>query len=318
MVCGPTATGKTRLAISLAKKFDGEVISADSRQVYKGMDIGTGKDVPKNSKTQKLKKSKYEYYEINGAKIWGYDLAEPRMGFSVGEYIKIAREVIGDIWERNKPAILVGGAGLYIKAVVDGIPTVEIPPNVKLRKSLSEKTIEELYEMLANSDPVKAASLNFSDKSNPRRLIRALEVALFEPRNSVSMNRFIETSLDVLFIGLTLPLKDLLVRIENRIEDRVKNGVEQEIKDLLSKGVTWKMQSMTSLGYREWRKFFEGSGNKNELIADWIREEKKYAKRQITWFKKDKRINWFDITGGNWQENVEKLVGKWYIVKVKG
>src|SRR3989344_1522932 len=149
VICGPTATGKTKLGIFLAQKFNGEIISADSRQVYKFMDIGTGK----------------EWDE--GVKIWGYDLVDPKKNFSVFEYLKFVRKALDDIWKRGKLPILVGGTGLYIKAVVEGIDTLNIPKNEDLRKSLEEKNVSELYEKLATLDSSKAASLNISDKNNP-------------------------------------------------------------------------------------------------------------------------------------------------------
>ena len=173
IVCGSTATGKTSLALTIAKKFDGELISCDSRQVYKRMDIGTGKGLPANSRP-----NREGCYEIGGVKIWGYDIADPKKGFSVAQYIKFARTKIGNIWAEGKLPFLVGGTGLYIKGVVDGIATAEVRPNIKLRKSLIEKRPEELFEILAQLDAAKAGSLNTSDRKNPRRLIRAIEVAL--------------------------------------------------------------------------------------------------------------------------------------------
>ena len=138
VICGPTSTGKTTLAVDLAKKFNGELISADSRQVYKGMDIGTGKDLPKGAKIKLPWFQKYGYYELNGVKIWGYDLAAPRHEFNVAQYIKFAERLISDISKRGKTPILVGGTGLYIKAVIDGISTASIPKNNLLRKNLEK------------------------------------------------------------------------------------------------------------------------------------------------------------------------------------
>jgi len=173
VICGPTATGKTNLAISLAKKNNGDVISADSRQVYRGLDIGTGKDLPKKAKIKFLSGQKYGYYEVGGVKIWGYDFADPRHSFNVSQYLKFTKKIIADIVKRGNLPILVGGTGLYIKGVIDGIPTAEVPKSNRLRKNLEGKTPEELYEMLAQIDSIKAAEMNSSDKKNPRRLMRA-------------------------------------------------------------------------------------------------------------------------------------------------
>ena len=333
VICGPTATGKTGLALQLGKKFEasgpegygpvGEIISADSRQVYKYMNIGTGKDLPHNSKFIIHNSKLGGYYKVGGVKIWGYDVVEPTDEFSVARYIKIAGKIIKDIWERDKLPILAGGTGLYIKGVVDGIPTAVVPKNIALRESLGKRGVKELFEILAEIDAVKAASLNISDKKNPRRLVRAIEIA--GSKLKVHNSKF---RADVLFVGLTAPKEVLYRNIEKRVEERLRKGIEEEIIKLLTAGVTWESQAMDSLGYRQWtpyssyllprstssRRRSESTGQdvREKVIEEWKRAERQYAKRQITWFKKDKRINWFDIGAFNWQKSVEKLVRKWY------
>ena len=142
VVCGPTSSGKTNLALHLAKLFDGELISADSRQVYSKMDIGTGKDLPPSSRLYFSSKSSLpSYYLINGCKIWGLDLVSPNEEFNVSRYLKITNRVIKNLWQRRKLPILVGGTGLYIKAVIDGIPTSSVPKDSKLRKKLLENLL---------------------------------------------------------------------------------------------------------------------------------------------------------------------------------
>ncbi len=296
VICGPTAAGKTLLALKLAKKFNGEPVSADSRQVYKMMDIGTGKE--------------WGY----GVKIWGYDLTDPKKEFSVAHYLKFANNIIEDIQRRGKLPILVGGTGLYIRGVIDGIPTVDVPRNKKLRERLSEKTPEDLYEMLSQIDAIRAGSLNSSDKRNPRRLVRAVEVAAWMIDNSKKRPRDSESHRDrsVLFLGLYASKDFLDKKIEERVDERVKKGVKMEIEKLLEIGVDWDDQSMMSLGYRQWRGYFEGVIDEDKVIEEWKKEEKRYARRQITWFKKDKRIRWFDITEKKLINNVEILVKKWY------
>ena len=307
IVCGPTATGKTALAISLAKRLGGEIISADSRQVYRRMDIGTGKDLPPNAKKTG------GYYLINGVRVWGYDLVDPKENFSVANYVRFARKTVNGIGRRMKLPILVGGTGLYIQGVVDGIPTAFVPKNEDLRKNLIGKTLEELFEILAQQDPIKAASLNASDKENPRRLIRAVEIAQWKLKTGGGFSQTPTlTNYSTLFIGLTAPKEYLSKKIDMRVEARVDVGVEKEIKKLLSAGTSWDDQAMSSLGYRQWRDFFEGTKDKNETISAWKKEEKKYAKRQITWFKRDRRIKWFDISKPDWTDSVEKLAKIWY------
>ncbi len=305
VVCGPTATGKTSLAISLAQKFKGELVSADSKQVYQGLDIGTGKDIPPDFR-------KRGYYKYKGIKIWGYDLIGPKDEFSVSQFVSFARAKIGQIHKKGKLPILVGGTGLYIRAIVDGISTVEIPKKEALRKNLAEKAKDELFEMLAQLDPIKAGSLNASDRENPRRLIRAIEIATWKLEFGRQNHKKAKTYKDVLFIGLKAPKELLFEKIEERVRARLRAGLIKEISSLLLKGVDWNDQSMSSLGYRQFRGYFEGSQKKEEAIADWKKEERNYAKRQITWFKKDLRINWFDTTSPGWQKKVEKLVNKWY------
>lgn len=312
VICGPTATGKTALAIKLAKKFNGEIVSADSRQVYKGLDIGTGKDLPKGAKLQYLWIKKFGYYEMEGVKIWGYDLADPRHSFSVSQYIKFADRVISDIKKRGKLPILVGGTGLYIKGVIEGIPTAEVPKNNRLRKSLENKTVDELFEMLAKIDPLRAGGMNASDKKNPRRLARAIEVATWKVTYGEKEMEDVKTDYDVLEIGLNADSKYIERKIDQRVTERFREKLKNEIASLLKNHVGWKMQSMTSMGYRQWRDFFEGRISEVEAIDIWKNEENKYVRRQLVWFKKDKKINWFDIESEDYPENVEKMVEKWH------
>jgi len=296
VICGPTATGKTSLGILLAKKFNGEIVSADSRQVYKNMDIGTGKEWGDN------------------VKIWGYDLVSPKDEFSVSKYLRFAQKAILDIEKRGKLPILVGGTGLYIRGVVDGIPTVDVPRNIKLRKNFENLNSDQLYEHLSQIDSFKAGAMNSSDKKNPRRLIRAIEVATWMIDNSkkdLPQNR---KMFDTFFIGLTAPTEFLEKRINKRVADRIDKGFEDEIKKLIDSGVDWNDQSMMSLGYRQWRDFAEGAVDRQSALDEWKKEERKYAKRQMVWWRRDARINWFDISRGQYQEKVEKLVKKWYTV----
>ncbi len=312
VICGPTATGKTNLAISLAKKNNGEIVSADSRQVYKGLNIGTGKDLPKGAKMKYLWIKKFGYFEIKGVKIWGYDLADPRHSFSISQYLKFAERIIADIIKRGKIPIIVGGTGFYIKGIIDGIPTAEVPKNNRLRKSFEEKSVDELYESLAKIDSIRAAEMNSSDKRNPRRLIRAIEIATWKVTFGNTENPIIRPNYNVLQIGLKADEKFIENKIEKRVTERFKEKLKNEIAGLLKKHVDWSTQSMSSMGYGEWKDFFEGRKSEVEVIRNWEKEEKKYVKRQMIWFKKDKRINWFDVANRDYPENVEEMVKKWH------
>jgi len=312
VICGPTATGKTKLAIRLAKKFNGEILSADSRQVFKGVDIGSGKDLPKNAKLYKVKPS-LGYYKINNVKVWGYDLIEPTKEFSVAHYSKIVRPLLKNILKSRNLPILVGGTGFYIKAIIDGIETSDIPKNVNLRNSLENKAKDDLFEQLAQLDPTKAASLNISDKMNPRRLIRAIEIAEWELRTGVKRQKIkpLVSQRNLLVLGLDGEIGKLLILIKKRVLIRIDKGFEKEVKRLM-KRVSITSQAMTSLGYKEWTDYLSERYTKSEAIASWVRAEEKYAKQQLSWFKKDRRINWFNIFDKDYLMNIEKLVKEWH------
>lgn len=308
VICGPTSTGKTSLALNISNKFDGEIISADSRQVYKGMDIGTGKDISRDSKI-----NSEGFYTIDGVKVWGYDLVDPKKEFSVSHFMDFAHKIIDKVSSRGKLPILVGGTGLYIKAVIDGIETAGVPKNNNLRKSLESKTASELYETLSQMDSIKSGSLNASDRHNPRRLIRAIEVAQYHlTKKNLPTHHSIGDEFEILFVGLTAPKSFLNKKIEKRVKDRVVAGIKDEITKLLDSGVNWEDQSMMAIGYRGWRDYFDGDVPEEQIVNEWALDEIKYAKRQMVWFKKDPRIVWFDISKQNYVESVENLVKKWY------
>lgn len=292
IVCGPTGAGKTSVAVTLAKKFDGELISADSRQVYRGMDIGTGKDTK----------------SLHGVPIWMYDVVNPDELFSVSQYQKQVRLYIEDIQKRGKLPIVVGGTGLYIQSLVETIPTSQIKPNSKLRKKLGKLSVEELQTIVKQEFPDVWKKLNSSDQKNPHRLIRKIElcrtgVALVKPSLLVQ---------DVCWVGLTAPFPYLYSRIDKRVEQRVKQGAVDEVRSLKEKGYGWELASMSALGYREWKEYFEKTATKEEVIRKWKYDEHGYARRQMTWFKRNKTIHWFDVTHDGFEEKIESLVNPWY------
>lgn len=296
VICGPTATGKTGLAVKLAKKFKGELISADSRQVYRGMDIGTGKDHPK------------------GMKIHLVDVVKPNQEFSVSQYYHLTWQAIREIWKKGKLPILVGGTGFYIKAVVDGLATKDIPPNSKIRQGMKGWSAKQLYQYLESLDSLKAASLNQSDRNNPRRLIRAIEIADWRKENPGWQPKKHKKP-PVLVIGLKAKYKELYQRIDKRVLQRVKMGAEKEVRDLIKRGYSWNLPAMSSMGYIQWRSYLERETTRDEVIKRWQFAEHAYARRQMTWFRKDKKILWFDISQKRWQDRVVKLVEKWLAEK---
>lgn len=326
VICGPTATGKTDLAIHLIKSLSlgkkgnvGEIISVDSRQVYRQMDIGTGKDLPVRAKfifpDDSLKKKGIGCYVVEGVRIWGYDLVSPDKDFSVGDYLRKAIPIVKSILRRKKIPVLVGGSGLYLKALVDGIQTAFIPRDNNLREFLSSFSTEELFEKLAQLDSQKAASLNLSDRKNPRRLIRAIEIAQWQMKNfgkNLSPKLPWSKETQFLFIGLFAPLSFLKQKIKKRVYKRIVMDFEEEVKTLIKAGISWSFHSMDTLGYKNIKRYIDGEIKKSQMIKSWINDEFSYAKRQMTWFKKDKRIIWFDSSLANYKKEVEKFVKDWY------
>jgi tRNA dimethylallyltransferase len=275
IVCGPTSSGKTALALELAKKWNGELVSADSRQVYRGMDIGTGKDVIGKSKvkSQKLKlqikNQKYELipYDMDGIPLWLVDVVDPDEEFSVAHYQHIAHKVIEDIQKRGKLPIVVGGTGQYVQSLLSPIETSHIPPNKKLRKQLEKLSLEDLQNQLVDRYHRMWETMNQSDRQNPRRLIRKIEIAKYlscHPGYHLSIPGIKEVPIpgiktqkyDILLLGLSAPYPVLYKGIDARVDKRVKQGVREEITSLLKKGYTWEMPSMNTFGYKEWKEYF--------------------------------------------------------------
>lgn len=294
IICGPTATGKTKLALALAKKFNGELVSADSRQVYKGLDILTGKDLP-----------------VDDIPLWLYDVALPSEPFSVAQYQRLARAVIDDIHRRGKLPILVGGTGLYIRAVVQPIDTASVPQNLSLRKKLHKAAVPQLQKTLMLLDPEKWDQMNHSDSRNPRRLVRAIEVATWNKSHKRAEAQR-APSYGALWIALTGSRELLKENIENRVRARFSQGVMDEVEKLGDTAGDRSLPAATSLGLVFVRRHIAGEISLEKTIKQWTAQEYDYAKRQLTWFRKEKDISWFDISNADFQKQVEALVGKWY------
>ena len=315
VICGPTATGKTSTGIQLAKRFNGEVVSADSRQVYRGMDIITGKDLPEfsifNFKFSNEKGQQAGYYLFDDVPVWLLDVVDPDQKFNVADYCNLAWRAIQDIWNRKKLPIVVGGTGFYIKALTEGIGTIGIEPDLELRKKLSNYSVNELANYLKKIDSSKFESMNQSDKNNPRRLVRAIEVAMNKEPQIVDWKL---PDFNVKVIGLTTPHEVLCQRIDQRVDERVRTGAEEEVKKLINRGYDWENSVMEqTIGYREWRDFFENNVSKEKIIEKWKFDEHGYARRQMTWFRKMKNIHWFNVAIKGFESKVEKLIQSWYI-----
>ena len=285
---GPTASGKSVLAIKLAKKFNGEIISADSRQIYEGMDIGTAKSYRTKNEKRKMKNN---ILIIEGIPHYMIDVVKPDKEFTLTHFKKETLKIIKDIQKRGKIPFLVGGTGLYVRAVTDNLEIPKVPPDKKLRKKL-EKEIEQgtkkSYHKLLKLDP---AAKKFIDPQNPRRIIRALEVCLKSEKSFSQLRKKGEEFFDVLEIGIKLPKEKLHKKINQRVDKMIKQGLIKETKELSQK-YSWDLPSMSGIGYKQIGMHLRGEMDLKEAIELIKRDTRRYAKRQITWFKRDKRIKW--------------------------
>lgn len=286
VILGQTATGKSDFAVEIAKNIGGEVISADSRQVYEGMDLGTGKITKKEMQ-------KVPHHLL--------DVASPTTTFSVSKYKKLADKKITEIAKNGHIPIICGGTGFYIDAVIDDVVLPAVKPDKKLRKELEKKSKEELFLILKKLDKNRAESI---DKDNPVRLIRAIEIA--KSLGSVpALKKSTESKYNVIKIGLTMPDEVLKERIYKRLHARIKAGMIKEVQNLYSRGISWRKLENFGLEYRYCAQFLQGkfgdiSTHKNKKIAlekmmELLNIEIwHYAKRQKTWFKKDMNTIWID------------------------
>lgn len=312
VILGSTATGKTDLAIKLAKKFNGEIISCDSRQVYKGLDIGTGK-LP-GGKVQVIKYA--GWWEIDGIKVWMYDVADLKQQYTVADYVKDAEKKINEILKKGKLPVVVGGTGLYLKALLYGMSNLEIPVDKKLREQLNELNLEQLQKKLQELNKEGWNKLNISDRQNPRRLIRHTELYLMRQQNKSQKIEHKNQNYDILKIGLKVPREILYEKINDRAVDWIKYGIVDEVKKIISREIAKKRIKDLGLEYAVILEFLEKKISPGQMLEKMQNKVRQYAKRQITWFQKEKDIFWFDITNENFTIELEKTVRKWYDSRV--
>jgi tRNA dimethylallyltransferase len=296
-VLGTTASGKTSLAVKLAYEFCGEVVSADSRQVYKHMDVGSGKDLDEyNLKIKKIenKKTGIENHKIPYHCI---DLVDPKTEYNLAKYYKDASRAIIDILNRDKLPIIAGGTGLYAQALIDGYELSDAKPDKKLREELEDKSASEVFDILIKLDKNCAETLSNSEKNNKRRLIRRIEII-----NSGSGKTRMEplANADHLLLGLTWPKEVLKARIEKRINDRIKNQAMIEEVERLRKEhrVSWKRLESFGLEYKYISLYLRGILSLDEAISQLSIATAQFAKRQMNWLrrweKQGRKINWVD------------------------
>jgi len=285
VILGPTSSGKSDVAIRLANKFNGEIISADSRQIYRGMDIGTGKI----HGTYNMKHKTFISERVTHHMI---DIIDPKSRFSAAQFKKKVDKIIPDILKRGKVTIICGGTGFWIKAVVDNVAYPDVKPDWKLRNKLCDKNPQELFQMLKKLDPIRAKGI---DKNNKVRLIRAIEIN--KELGNVPDTRYDtpDTKYQFLQIGINLPKEKLQKNIKKRLKKRFEAGMIEEVERLKKQGLSWKKIQSFGLGYFWIPKYLKSEINsKEELFEKVYSSEKDYAKRQMTWFGKDKRIKWLE------------------------
>jgi len=321
VVTGQTATGKTKLAYKLAKKHKGEIINCDSRQIYKKLDIITGKHVFPDIKTHLL------------------DIIDPKERFSSFDYVGLANSLIKKLLDKDATPIMVGGSYLYLKHLLYGID-VQTPADWKLREKLGKKSVPQLQKMLKQLDSQSFERLNQSDRNNPHRLIRKIEIALRHPGANEVSDRILtldsidhaqrsfqndkishrhsraggnlslldprfhgddtrklnNDNLSFKFIGLRFKSKENLKKtIEKRVEQRIRDGAFQEVKHLIKQGYSLKDPGLNTFGYKQIMNYYAGKISKEKAVEEWVNKEVQYAKRQLTFMKKDKNINWTTV-----------------------
>ena len=281
------------------------------------MDIGTGKDLPKDAVLELQNIDGFPEpltsYRTQGTRIWLIDQVNPDQEWSLAHFIQASQAIMKHLWKTNTLPIIVGGTGLYVQSMTSSYETASIPQNQNLRKKLEHKTASELQTLLQEYDVKKYDSMNHSDQNNPRRLIRAIEVAEYLQNDTLKDTP--EEHISIYWIGLKKSWDLLEKDIRARVASRLTQGMSDEVGKLMHTYKDWSLPAFSSLGYRETRDFLEGKITKKELIETWALHELQYAKRQMVWFKKRPDIHWFSINPGEGERirsDVEKLVSDWY------
>ena len=274
-ILGQTSTGKSDFAVEIAKQINGEIISADSRQVYKGMNLGTGKITKKEMLS-------IPHHLLN--------VYPPSKIFSVNDFKILANKKIEEINARRKIPIICGGTGFYIDAIINETIFPDVPPNKKLRKILQKETAEKLFEILKKLDSARAKNI---DSKNTVRLIRAIEIAKSLGKVPL-LRQGLKSEFEVLKIGLAIPPETLKNMIQDRLIKRIKKGMVKEVEKLHKSGISWKRMRSLGLEYRYVSLYLENKLTKEEMIEKLNTEIWHFAKRQKTWFKRDSKIIWIN------------------------
>ncbi len=278
-IVGPTAVGKSALALDLAETFAGEIVSADSRLIYRGMDIGT-------AKPSAAERARVPHHVI--------DVADPGEAFALVTYQHLAFQAIAEIHARGKLPVLVGGSGLYVRAILDGLNIPRVTPDLARRAELERESVGELYVRLQQRDPLAAAKI---DPRNKRRVIRALEVCENAGKPISEMQTRQAPNYRIFRIGLTLPRDELYARINTRVDAMMSAGLVDEVRALLTRGYTKDTPAMSGLGYRQIAAYLAGEISREEAVRLIKRDTRRFVHHQYSWFRlNDVRIHWFEAT----------------------
>jgi tRNA dimethylallyltransferase len=282
-IVGPTAVGKTATAISLCQQFDGEIVSADSRQIYRHMDIGT-------AKPSAAEQAAAVHHLI--------DIVEPEQTVTLAEFQSLAYRAINNILAHHRLPFLVGGTGQWVRAVVEGWGVPRVPPDLELRARLQAEAeqmgAQHLHDRLAAVDVDAAAKI---DPRNVRRVIRALEVFLKTGEPITALQKAQPPPYNILMIGLTMPRDVLYARIDERIDRMVAQGLEEEVEHLMERGCGLDLPAMSGLGYRQIGQYLQGDISREEAIQLTKKETRRFVRQQYNWFREDDAaIHWYDMT----------------------
>jgi len=309
-ICGPTATGKTSLALNLCQEVGGEVVSVDSRQVYRGVDIGTGKGMRGECYNVRQASGYWDVEDKRSGRtvrINLYDIIEPDEELNVVQFSKLAGSVIKKIWSRNEVPFLVGGAGLYFEVLLGMVEVARVPIDRELRHRLANLSNEELFYKLKELDPVRAQTI---DRNSPHRLVRAIEIAI--GRRALGGRRpdtvrVLPEDLEPLWIGINAPREVLYGRIDHRVEEMLEEGLLEEIASLVGE-YGWGAPALNSIGYIEFKPYFEGEMSLEECVQKVKFNSHAYARRQLTWFRRNKKIRWFDLTTDGFESDIKEMI----------
>ncbi len=302
-IVGPTASGKTDLAFKISKKIPSVIIGADSVQVYRRTDVISGKDLPASRQISKVDSS-FDHYIIDKTPLYLIDVVEPTNDFSVYDYVNKVKLTLESI-DKNKLPIIVGGTRFYINAFTQKIDTLSIPPDLKLRKKLTKYSIEKLQETLSKLDPQKFKNMNNSDVNNPRRLVRAIEVA--KNKFGKNIEPLFEES-EVLMIGLTASYEFLKMKIDTRLEKRLKQGAIAEARNLFNDYNKLSDQIKNTHGFKQLFEYFQGKIDLDTAIEKWRLSEYHLAKEQLAWIRKNPNIHLFNVEESDPEKSSARLI----------